>query len=55
MERIEKGNTVALRSGGPTMTVETAAKTEIECVWFSLDGQLVRDGFVPEVLEFRNC
>jgi uncharacterized protein YodC (DUF2158 family) len=44
------GDTVVLKSGSPTMTVEVVKDSRILCVWF--DGtKKLEGGFVAEMLE----
>jgi uncharacterized protein YodC (DUF2158 family) len=38
------GDLVVLKSGGPTMTVESIGQGRVECVWF-IDNELKRSSF----------
>ena len=53
-EQFNPGNTVRLRSGGPTMTVQEQTDRGYLCVWFAnrVEG-LKREMFKGEMLEER--
>lgn len=44
------GDVVRLKSGGPNMTVDNAASSRIQCVWF-IDATQYRDNFDQGALE----
>lgn len=50
-----KGDTVRLKSGGPTMTVENIQTIKgnvvIICTWFDKDNKYNSRPFTPEILE----
>ena len=49
MAEFKKGDVVALKSGGPPMTVVSVTGGEIFCRWF-LEGKMEGYGFEPEAL-----
>ena len=52
MAKFKRGDTVKLKSGGPAMTVASAAKgDEVECHWFDAKLRLVHSTFHEEELE----
>ncbi|MDQ2079671.1 DUF2158 domain-containing protein [Xanthobacteraceae bacterium Astr-EGSB] len=47
----EPGDVVMLKSGGPSMTVVSAAEDEITCLWFGDEGELFREAIPAIALE----
>ena len=47
----EPGDVVMLKSGGPSMTVVSAAEDEITCLWFGDEGDLFREAIPAIALE----
>jgi uncharacterized protein YodC (DUF2158 family) len=47
----EPGDVVMLKSGGPSMTVVSAAEDEITCLWFGEEGELFREAIPAVALE----
>ncbi len=51
-KQFKPGDVVRLRSGGPKMTVETAAdegEDEVNCQWFTVMSSLAMSSLAPEV------
>ncbi len=46
-KKIEIGNVVTLKSGGPEMTVSDVNDDKAECVWFSR-----HEGLLPNSIQF---
>lgn len=50
-----KGDTVRLKSGGPTMTIENIqtikGNVNIVCTWFDKDNKYFSQSFSPEAIE----
>jgi len=49
--KLEPGNVVMLKSGGPTMTVVAVDGSNIECVWIGDEGELFRETLPAVALE----
>jgi len=47
----EPGDVVMLKSGGPSMTVVSAAEDDITCLWFGDEGDLFREAIPAIALE----
>ena len=56
-ETLQVGDTVHLKSGGPTMTVEWIGPhhvtniTVVQCKWFDKSSKLITDTFAPATLQ----
>jgi uncharacterized protein YodC (DUF2158 family) len=53
LDALAPGDVVALRSGGPRMTVVQVNKDQVECTWF-VNGQPVKQSFPPSALRYMD-
>jgi uncharacterized protein YodC (DUF2158 family) len=51
MPAFYEGDLVAVKSGGPKMTVSAASPSKIVCVWFDNDNKRCEAPFAPGTLE----
>lgn len=53
LDALAPGDIVALRSGGPRMTVVQVLKDQVECTWFA-GGQSLKQSFPPSALRYMD-
>ncbi len=48
---LKNGDVVALKSGGPKMTIENINNGNVSCTWYDKDNNLHRDTFNEKALD----